>query len=148
VTIGRQKGSGDVLHVGDDARDRCAIDVHIEDRQEDRDLLPLPRRRFSGRAGPACITLPSAGDSTSVGSAGDSRSGSRKKRAIATGRISSSPASHSGPVTKHTAAGTAAMPINGRPAGSIFTMGCFRKNEEAGAHFPGLEPAGEGAPTA
>ena len=81
-----------------------------------------PAGASSGRAGPACITRPSAGDSTRLGSADDPRRGSRKNRPMATGRTSSAAAtSRRSPEHDAARAGTAAMATKGTAAASMLT---------------------------
>ena len=68
--VGRQKLAGAIVDARDTAGDRRAVDVHIHRRQKNRDLLPRPGRRPAPSLGPAIITRPSAGDTTSPGLAG------------------------------------------------------------------------------
>ena len=72
------------LHLQHPPPDRGPVDVYVERRQEDADLLPSsPPAPRPASAGPACRTRPSAGASTAStpASAGSRRSGSRKKNA-------------------------------------------------------------------
>ena len=74
----------------------------------------------SGSAGPACITRPSAGDTTTVGSSGTSRSGSLKKKAKKPESEMRGSAHAGRRKATSAAAGSSEPKINGRPARSIF----------------------------
>ena len=78
--VGRKKLPGPIVDRGDAAVDRRPVDVNVHRRQEDRDLLPVARRRPAGVRGAGDITRPSAGDTTASAACGTWRSGSRKKK--------------------------------------------------------------------
>ena len=90
----RYAGTKRARHVVDarhPAGHRRAIDVHVEQRQKNRHLLPVARRRLVRRApDPRASPCRRPARARRVGSAGGVRSGSRKNSAMAIGRTSSS----------------------------------------------------------
>src|SRR5687767_12532280 len=85
------------------------------------------------RAGPAYMTLPSAGARTRSGADGTVRSGSRKNNATATGNTNRITVTGGGATAAAIAAGNAASRTNGSAAGS--TLMTERASAAAG-HAP------------